>query len=244
MWQPDALRMIETAALAHGAIRVLPFGSLAAGTVDEWSDVDVLIVVPDAGLARFWPDRAWLPSLPGLGKAVAYKHWPFPPSSGVTQVLVDDGRHLDLMVVEESAVEERLALLADLEPVVGPDRLDTIANELLFDAIGAVNRSARGERLLATQLALKLLEHCLAAAMVVRDVATGTCLHAGPSTHDVLADLLPAVPSSPQPADILELVSASMDCFERITAEADHTPTFPRTAIDRLIARATNESDA
>jgi hypothetical protein len=242
MWQLDAYRMIEAAALRRGAVRVQPFGSLAAGAVDEWSDVDALVIVPDGDLAGFWPDRSWLPPFGRLGDPVAYKHWPFRTSSGVTQVLLDDGRHLDIMVIEDSAAEERLALLADLRPVTGPDSLDRIANELLFDAMGAVTRSARDERLLATQLALRLVDHCLAASMVIRALSTGTCVHPGPSAHDALVDLLPAIPSGPRPDDILRLVTAAFDCFDQITAHAGYKPTFPRTAIDRLIQRATSRT--
>jgi hypothetical protein len=242
MWQLDAYRAIEVAALRRGAVHVQAFGSLAAGTVDEWSDVDGLVVVPDGDLDRFWPDRSWLPPLGGLGEPVAYKQWPFGVSSGVTQVLLDDGRHLDIMVIEDSAAEARLALLADLKPVTAPGSLDNIANELLFDAMGAVARSARGERLLATQLALRLLDHCVAAAMVIRDLSTGTCVHPRPAAQDALVDLLPGIPSGPQPEDVLRLVTAAFDCFNQITADAGYEPVFPRTAIDRLIQRAASRT--
>ncbi|NYH93462.1 hypothetical protein [Actinopolymorpha rutila] len=204
--------------------------------------MDALVVVPDGALASFWPERTWLPPLDQLGESVAYKHWPFPPHSGVTQVLLDDGRHLDIMVIEEQSVNDRLKLLADLRPVVNNESLAHIANEILFDAMGAVGRSARGERLLATQLALKLMDHCLAAALAVRELETGTCVHPGPTVQDSLADLLPAVPASPRPADVLALVAAAMDCFERIVGRTDHAPPFPRVAIDRLIARAAGQT--
>ena len=114
-WQLFALKQIEIAALAHGAVGVRAFGSFAGGTADGWSDLDALVIVPDGRVAEFWPNHQWLPGFDA--DVAATKHWQFRPSdASVIQLLLADGRHLDVMVVEESRADERLALLADLRP--------------------------------------------------------------------------------------------------------------------------------
>jgi hypothetical protein len=82
----------------------------------------------------------------------------------------------------------------------------------------------------------------VAAAMVIRDLSTGTCVHPRPAAQDALVDLLPGIPSGPQPEDVLRLVTAAFDCFNQITADAGYEPVFPRTAIDRLIQRAASRT--
>jgi predicted nucleotidyltransferase len=39
-----------------GALRVILFGSLARGTVDTWSDLDLLIVMPSSRSSKEWTD--------------------------------------------------------------------------------------------------------------------------------------------------------------------------------------------
>ena len=86
--------------MARGASRVQPFGSLVTGTLDEWSDLDALVIVPDDRIAEFWPDHQWLPDFDAA--VAAKKHWPFQPSAaGVIQLLLADGRQLGIMVVED-----------------------------------------------------------------------------------------------------------------------------------------------
>lgn len=63
MWQTGVLADIEAAALARGALSVRAVGSVAAGAVDAWSDLDAMVAVPDGGTAEFWPDLDWLPGL-------------------------------------------------------------------------------------------------------------------------------------------------------------------------------------
>jgi hypothetical protein len=92
--------------------------------------------------------------------------------------------------------------------------------------------------LLATQLALGLYVRCLDAAIAIRDLATGTCVHPGPSEHDGLADLIPPTPGRPEPADVLGMISAALDCFEEVLANSSARPVFPRGVLDQLIIQA------
>jgi hypothetical protein len=238
MWQSAALTVIEDAAMAHGAVFVRAVGSVAAGNVDPWSDLDAVVVVPDGKVSQFWADGNWLPE--DLGRIVARSQWQRPTGVG-TRLLLADGRGVDVTIVETTAAEEHLRMLADLRPVVDAATLDGIATSMVFDAVMAIARCARGERLLATRLTVGLLAGCLEAAMAVREMATGTCVHPGPTAQDTVADLLPAMPAAPQPADVLQTITAALDCFEQIIADSPTRPVFPRAVLDRLISRATRD---
>jgi hypothetical protein len=151
---------------------------------------------------------------------------------------------VDVIVTDTVAAPARRAELAafssiaDAAGAVDTADLDQIANHLLFDAALATVKAARGERLISTHLAFGLLQRCLEAAMVVRDLAEGTAQHSGPRRHDALADLLPDVPAAPRPDDVLLLVARSLDCFAAIVAATPSPPAFPRQAVDVLLARA------
>lgn len=238
MWQTAVLARIEAAARARGAISVRAVGSVAADAVDEWSDLDALVIVAKGRTADFWPGLAWLPDLGEI--AARSSGFPRPTAVG-TALLLADGRKIDVTVVEEQRAAEHVAMLADLRPAgngTDDSTLDDIAARVVFDAVTAIGRSARGERLLATQLALGLYVRCLDAAIVIRDLATGTCVHPRPSEQDELADLIPATPAKPEPADVLAMISAALDCFEQVLARSTARPPFPRGVLDQLLHRA------
>ena len=236
-WQRAALSAIEAAAIRRGAVRVHAFGSLITGQVDEWSDLDVLVVVPDGRIAAVWPDCTWIPEFEI--EIAASKQWRAPGSGFATQLLLADGRHVDLMMVEASLADERMAMLADLRPVVDTSTVEELANGLIFDATDVVKRVARGERLIATHLALSLFGRCLELAMVIRDIATGTCVHPRADATDVVVDRLPGVPTAPKPTDLLRMITEALDCFEDLLKLSPFDPVpFRRDVVDRLVARA------
>lgn len=231
-WQTEALRVVTETALGMGAVRVVPVGSLATHDLDRWSDLDALIVVPDGRLAQFWPDRGWLQP---LGEVAAYETSKHPEDASI-RLLLAAGRRVDVLVAEQRSVETRLARLADTIPVVDAATIAAAGDRLIFEAATVVGHAARGERLIATHLAFGLLERCLEAALVLRDLGTGTCVHRHATEYDALADLLPAVPAAPGADDLLDLVAAALDCFERIVAGTGTR--FARAVIDRLVATA------
>lgn len=238
IWQTAALVEIEAAALASGAASVRAVGSVAANAADDWSDLDAMVIVPDGRTADFWPDLDWLPDLGEI--AARLSGFPRPTAVG-TSLLFADGRKIDVTVVENHRLAEHLAMLADHRPHSnGTDSstLEDIAARITFDAAMAISRSARGERLLATQLAFGLYMRCLDAAMVIRDLTTGTCVHPRPSEHDMLAELIPPTPGKPEPAHVLRMITAALDCFEQVIARSRTELTFPRGVLNQLITRA------
>jgi hypothetical protein len=241
-WQEVAVADLRAVAARLPIEDVIPVGSAAEGPhrLDIWSDLDVLVVAERGRADELWPDLSWLAA---LGDVAAYSQSSRPPG-GTSRLLLTDGRRIDLVVTDRDAAADRRAELAGFAAVVDDDAgidtgdLDEVANHLLFDAAIATAKAARGERLVAAHLAVGLLQRCLEAAMVIRDLTERTTHHPGPRPHDSLADHLPAVPAGPRPQDILQVVGRSLDCFAAIIATAPTPPAFPRQAVDTLLARA------
>ncbi len=241
-WQQDTVRDLRAIAAGLPIDDVIVIGSTAdePDRLDAWSDLDVVVVANAGAADTLWPDVSWLG---GLGDVAACSQSARPPG-GTSRLLLTDGRRVDVIVTDTVSATGRRAELAafssaaDTDGSVDTADLDEIANHLLFDAALATVKAARGERLISTHLAIGLLQRCLEAAMVVRDLAERTAHHTGPRRHDALADLLPDVPAAPRPGDVLHLVGRSLDCFAEVVAAAPNPPAFPRQAVDALLARA------
>lgn len=114
MGQPAEVRFPTPAheALAHRAVEALRVdsrvvavfvgGSLATGEVDEESDLDLTVVVDDAGLDSFWEGlERWFHS---VGRAVALAPGPMPH---LLTGLMADGLRLDVALVARSTLASR-----------------------------------------------------------------------------------------------------------------------------------------
>ncbi len=244
-WQLAAMADLRTIAAGLPIDDVVAVGSTAEtpDRLDAWSDLDVLVVAEAGRAGALWPDLSWLAD---LGEVAAYSQSASPPG-GTSRLLLADGRRVDVLVTDVGAAAARRRDLAcasapaENTDTDGMGNLGKIANQVLFEAAIATAKAARGERLVSTHLAIGLLQRCLEAAMVIRDVAERTNHHPGPRPHDALADLVPAVPPGPQARDVLQLIGRALDCFARITAAAASPPPFSRQAVDLLLARARAE---
>ncbi len=244
-WQLATMADLRTIAAGLPIADVVAVGSAAgaAHQLDPWSDLDVLVVAEPGRAGTLWPDLSWLA---GLGEVAAYAQSASPPG-GTSRLLLADGRRVDVLVTDVGTADARWRELARAaSPAEGTDAVETgdlgqIGNRLLFEAAIAIAKAARGERLVSAHLAVGLLQRCLEAAMVIRDLAERTNHHPGPRRHDGLADLLPAVPAGPRPRDVLLLIGRAVDCFAAIIAAAASPPPFSRRAVDLLLARALAE---
>lgn len=154
-WQSDTLDALAT--FLPGA-HVEPYGSsLDEGSMDGWSDLDVVVsatspfTIEDALGGHLW----------------AFRSTPGPPAHVIRTVLVD-GRRIDLTIRGAHG----------LLPEPASD------NGIRFDAALAAAKLGRGSDLIGLHLCLGVLSEALVQRMEARDRATGECHHRRATEED------------------------------------------------------------
>jgi predicted nucleotidyltransferase len=184
----------------HAVIAAAVLGSLAERRHDTWSDLDLLIVVEEASLGRFFPTLAWLQP---FGVIFACEQ-SSSSLAGVTRVCFTDFRRVDCVITTEAALT-RLAewpqvafwrgtqplfsrsvavtqLLAQAHEPPAPaafsvDQFEQLTRRFWFNGVVATTKVVRGDPLIALHLALDMLRDCCLLALLLRDRDTGTTVH-------------------------------------------------------------------
>lgn len=197
-WQPGTMENLSAILALDNDVRALvAFGSTASGIkmVDGWSDLDVLVVVKDGRVNRFFPSLDWLEP---LGSLFAYELYPG-EYKHTARVCLVDFRRLDVIIADESSMERlqewpsvpfwgkrrvlfssstvvNAALRYDLAPPTREEKLrraehqfDELGNAFWFKGVLAVSKLVRGDRLVAMHLCLDLVRDCLVLGMMLRE---------------------------------------------------------------------------
>ncbi|MFD2078897.1 Streptomycin adenylyltransferase [Actinopolymorpha cephalotaxi] len=249
-WHSDALNHIAVAAAADRAVtQAWVYGSGASGDLDEWSDLDVGLVVSGEDPRKIAaPD--WLASLGPI--------WTFQcadrDGGALVRTVFRDGRRIDLSAVGDPEVlpadRRRIDLIVSdadrvgqpshpshpshpsqpSHPDSGPDEVELpdLVHQFRFTAALAVVKDARDDLLIGGHLALELPRLCLVLAMLLRDRAEGTAHHRfGGARNDVWDHVLDLMPEQDSGRDsVLDLVDASAGLFDDLAARVwpDYVP--------------------
>ncbi len=244
LWQEDtveeATRLLEP---DPDVLALARFGSLfhTQTPLDMWSDLDLLLIVANQALARFYPGVDWLSP---LGRLYVYDQ----PAgkSKTTRICFEDMRRIDFVIMTAAnleALEDTPAIpfaagmhvLFSRSPHVthlltrppassvftpfAPDQFATVVNHFWFKATLAVYKLVRNDLLIALHLALDLIRDCCVMGMVLRDRESGTNHHhTGGIGNDLVARL--HVTGAPYtPTGILRIVEQSAIEFDRLATE-------------------------
>ncbi|QBD76778.1 hypothetical protein EPA93_12495 [Ktedonosporobacter rubrisoli] len=199
LWQERTIREIRALLEANDAVRALLLKGSCANLslqVDTWSDVDIIIVVADGALETFFPTTAWLAPLGDV--------YTFSQSSNeltkTTRVCFTDFRRIDCVFLEESDVQTQViqseaiqllfsrsqlvnkALVKDIvqlppASVMTAEQFDHLVNDFWFKGMLTTCKVMRNDLLIATHLALALIQDTCVLEMVLRDRALGTSHH-------------------------------------------------------------------
>jgi hypothetical protein len=103
-WQAGLVSDLQSLLEPDERVRALVvFGSWASPDQrDQLSDVDVLLVVADGARSAFFPSNTWLGSIGGIFATERSER----ALHGVHRVCFNDGRRLDVVVVEEHVVAD------------------------------------------------------------------------------------------------------------------------------------------
>ena len=167
-WRKGLLeQVVACAATFPGSVKIEPFGSSVTGDVDEWSDLDVRLVVSGEAFPRVFPAEDWLGA---LGDIWAISQW-FDETSATTRLVFRDGRRLDLRFEIENGAMPDISLAGEESPLAGLD------GEFRFVAVLAIAKLARNDLLIGAHLVLELERMVLVVAMLLRDRDLDTTTH-------------------------------------------------------------------
>ncbi|MFN8492607.1 MAG: aminoglycoside 6-adenylyltransferase [Caldilineaceae bacterium] len=222
-----------------GVRALLVVGSVVYGSVDEWSDLDIVVVVADEQLARFFPTRAWLEQ---LGTVFAYEQFPG-QERATTRVCFTDGRRIDAAIVTESSLAEEanwpfaldvrvcfsrspivdgLLSKPNAPPLFHPataEQFETLVNQFWFKAVVAVNKVVRGDLLIALHLCLDVMEDACVLAMMLRDRATSTTIHKTGGLGNEIVARLHAPGNPPSALSILDSLAGTGRLFDTLAGQ-------------------------
>jgi len=210
--------------------------------LDIWSDLDVLLVVKDGAMERFYPAVDWLAP---LGRVYAYEQ-SANAFRNTTRFCFEDLRRIDLILTTESGLERvedwiRLpfwrgmkllfcrrariekALSRTFEqpelPPVSPERYETMANRYWFKGVMAVQKVARNDLLIAYHLALDMVRDCCVLGMMLQDRTQGTDHHRQGGLGNQLVAELASTQYPPTALGIPAMIEESSAVFDGLATQ-------------------------
>jgi hypothetical protein len=269
-WQEQSLAQLS--ALLKGDEDVLALvlgGSLARadGSADDWSDVDLTIILSDAALERYYGSSTWLAR---IGTVVAEDRQTH-GCMKTLRVFLTPFRHFDLSFIPESALAQQSSWpfnpfptarrilwsrMPDFERVIAripptssfadesKIRLQRMEEVFWFKAAFAVAKAARNDLLVALHLALDLQRDCLVLQMLLRDRQLRTNIHrTGGWGNEIVAQIL-AEGQGDSARGILNIVERCCACFDDLAAKVSPSHRPQSHLMVPAIEKARNECAA
>jgi len=223
---------------------IVLYGSCARSATekDAWSDVDLLVVVSETAVSRYFPALDWLKA---LGEVYAYEQ-NANQFTLMTRVCFNEFRRLDLIFTTESALEQidswdsvsfwngtqsLFSRSTSVDTVltrkfehpkpspISAEQFQEMTNRFRFKVTLAVTKVARDDLLIALHLALDLVRDCSVLAMLLRVRAAGTNYHRhGGISNDFVTQLQTTEFSYDAPG-ILDGIELSCIAFDSLAAQ-------------------------
>ena len=221
---------------------VVVSGSLAADDVqvDEWSDIDIKVVLADHAVDRYFISMAWLEPFGHIIGLEKYEN----PRVKTLRVCLEGYHRFDFVFVAESVLGEGFQFrqpckvlwtkLPDLDTYIAPqialpkpspitgEEIVRIADAFWFKATVAIGKVARNDLLIAAHLALDLARDCLVLQMMRRDREKGTTVHrTGGWGNELIGDLFGNWEHNGETSAIhvLDLIQWSGETFDTLAAD-------------------------
>ncbi len=245
---------------------LLLFGSLSKPEfqADDWSDIDVLVVVKGGKLGRFFPAVDWIDH---FGRLYTYSQ-----SSDdfkyTTRACFENLNRVDFVFTTEEKLSEvskwsnipfssGVKILFSHSEVVNeivnqtycqqetvaatPEQFIVLVRNFRFKSMLAVYKVVRNDLLIAVHLALELIRECSVLGMMLRDRATGTNIHKDGGIGNQVARQLEITQRPFTPIGILDSITASSEVFERLAYEWSDTYADDRQPLLNWIEKAKND---
>jgi hypothetical protein len=244
-WQQKAIKRVKAVLEADEDVKGLVLiGSYTRDDIktDIWSDVDIVVVVADQAVSKFYPATDWISP---IGEPYCFNQSSTDDYS-VTRAYQIDGSRLDFMIVSESSLkaigewednplryintclfsrspvlDEALGMSfppAVLKPVP-PEQFDRTANDFRFKGMLAVSKIGREELLVALHLSLDMIRDCLVLAMMLRDREAGSNHHRDGSQGNHFIAKLQSTQQPYSAQGILNSIEQSALAFDRLAVQ-------------------------
>jgi hypothetical protein len=244
-WQTEMLAKLVAYFQARAeVVGLLLFGSGCNPDFppDDWSDLDVLVVVKDGGHEQFFPMVEWLAAFGKLytysQSADDYKYTTracFDDFSRIDFVITTEGQLVDIrkwptipfqtgikILFSRSNLVDEISAQAyppqELPPVTQDQFLELVRN-FRFKSMLAVYKVVRNDLLIALHLTQDLVRDCSVLGMLLRDRATGTNIHKHGGVGNQLVAQLEITQKPFTPVGVLESIQASNEIFDKLARE-------------------------
>jgi predicted nucleotidyltransferase len=209
---------------------------------DEWSDIDILVVVKNEALEKFFPIVDWLA---GFGKLYTYSQ----STDGLTcttRACFENFHRIDFVITTEANLDHvdqwssvpfasavrvlfsRSTLIDEIArrdyptkefmPATQAQFLELVRN-FRFKSMLAVYKVVRQDLLIALHLAQDLVRDCCVLAMMLRDRATGTNIHKHGGMWNQYITQWEVTQGPFNSLGILNSIQSSNEIFERLALE-------------------------
>lgn len=258
-WQTAMLQQIEDYLHAQSVVSaLLVVGSTARSATDQWSDLDLIVVVDDAHVEDFFPSTAWLGQLGTIFACERHQH----QHGGVLRVCFTDGRRVDAVVVTMSGfavstdlplqdgahvcfarsqvVEHTLAQRVappSFHPLA-PEAFEQMVGRFWFKAVVALTKVVRNDLLIAVHLCLDVLQELCVLAMVLRDRAEGTAIHKTGGLGNDLVQRVPVIQYPLTAQHVLDCLDQAGSVFDQLAHEWSPTYQAHSPVFSALLAQA------
>ena len=228
----------------QNVLGLLLFGSLSQTKFnhDEWSDLDILVVVKEGKINEFFPAIDWITS---FGKLYTYSQ-SADDFKCTTRVCFENFNRIDFVITSEGKLAEmnkwsslpfspaaqvifsRSEMIDEIvrqgfveNPLSAPtqEQFLELVRDFRFKSMLAVYKVVRKDLLIALHLAFDLVRDCSVLGMLLRDRATGTNIHKQGGLGNEIVTQLEATQKPFTSSGILDSIKASNEVFEKLAHE-------------------------
>jgi predicted nucleotidyltransferase len=241
-WQQPFIEVLQQQLYANeDVVALVVFGSAARGeaTIDLWSDVDLLLITTDEGLASFFPTVEWLRPLADI---YAYEQQSN-DLTHTTRICFTDIRRVDLVFMtatalkqydqatfwqpgkivfaKVSAVSEKLRQTSHISAFSLPSAEDfrRMVEQFWYRSTVAVYKVIRDDWLIAWHLSLELIQDCCVLGMMLRDRQGQTNHHRASGLGNDIVVQLPTFPATFTAAAILDVIGETAVLFDHLAGQ-------------------------
>lgn len=217
----------------ESVLAIITTGSLVERpqAVDEWSDIDLRLVVEDAVICPLLDTHTWTPN---IGQLIGLER--FERQNGITlRICLENDQRIDLsflsgnVPIEMKSHEKIIWQREDFSAEIVLQPSDTMCpfefddkkiqekvDALWFQASVAVAKAARRDDLIAYHLTLEVMQGVLELQMIRRDAALKTNVHRfGGWGNDLVTRLIPAEENDGS-IDILQTLQDACSLLDEI----------------------------